>query len=82
MREYFHGLAAENDCRNSTPPMRSHYDQVADVVRRRINDGTMRVFVLDAYGIAANPVCLCGIPPIPPDSLQLKIPFCAAWPMI
>jgi hypothetical protein len=47
MRKYLDGLASEHDCRNATTPMRRHRDEITAVFMGGLNDGSVRMLVLD-----------------------------------
>src|SRR5579859_6542894 len=54
VREHFDGFAAEDDCRNPATAMRRHYNEVATFRFCGINDGPIRMFVLDLDSLTRN----------------------------
>ena len=54
MSQHFDCFAAQHDRRYSTPAVRSHDDKIAWLSRRRVDDGLIRVIVLDVYRVAVH----------------------------
>ena len=61
MRQHLYGHAAKHDGREAVSAMRGHCDQVTAVLLCRIDDGAVRMLVLDMDHSAANTGCRCGI---------------------
>ena len=55
MRQHLHGHAAKHDGREAVSAMRGHCDQVTAVLLCRIDDGAVRMLVLDMDHSAAKP---------------------------
>lgn len=54
MSQHFDRFAAQHDRRYSTPAVRSHDNKIAWLSRRRVDDGLIRVIVLDVYRVAVH----------------------------
>ena len=61
VRQHLYGLAAKHDYRDAVPTVRGHCDQVTAILVRRIDNGAVRMLVLDMDHSAANAGCRCGI---------------------
>ena len=54
MCQHLDCFAAQHDRRYSTPAVRCHDDEIAEPSRRRVDNGLIRVIVLDVYRIAVH----------------------------
>ena len=54
MCQHFDCFAAQHDRGYSTPAVRCHDDEIAEPSRRRVDDGLIRVIVLDVYRVAVH----------------------------
>ena len=61
MRERLNGFTAEDDCRNSSAAVRRHHNEVTALGSRGINNGLIRMFVLDLDGLTCNPRRICRL---------------------
>src|SRR5580765_1755731 len=60
--QHFDSLAAQHNCRDPAPPMGSHYNQIAPIRFRRIDNGLERMLVLDMDCIATHTDFRCRFP--------------------
>ena len=61
MSQHFDCFAAQHDRRYSTPAVRGHDDKIAWLPCRRVDDGLIRVIVLDVYRVAVHARGRCGL---------------------
>src|SRR5258706_1987003 len=61
VREHFDGFAAEDDCRNAAASVRGHLNEVTALNSSSIDDGLVRMFMLDVDGLACNPRRFCRV---------------------
>ena len=54
MCEHFDCFAAQHDRRYSTPAVRRHDNKIAQLSRRGVDDGLIRVIVLDVHRVAVH----------------------------
>jgi hypothetical protein len=55
VREHVDGFAAEDNCQNAAASVRGHHNEVTALGSSGVNDGLVRMFVLDLDGLACNP---------------------------
>ena len=61
MSQHFDCFAAQHDRRYSAPAVRGHDDKIAWLPCRRVDDGLIRVIVLDVYRVAVHTRGRCGL---------------------
>jgi hypothetical protein len=54
MSQHLDRFAAQHDRRYSPAAVRGHDDKIARLPRRRVDDGLIRVIVLDVYRVAVH----------------------------